>query len=628
MCRKLIYINRFKQVLIFLVMLLIFYNSPALGSQQSESKTVLILYSFGHSYPATAQWDQGIRSVLETQQDIKININAEYLDLSRYNDPDYFQMMVNVLSHKYLKLKPDLIITVFEPAFEFVIKYGQELFPDVPVVFGGIEQASASKHHHRLNITGIFQEVKAYNETLEIALELHPAITQVVVVAGAGFMEQSWLNTGKKTFQQYEDSLKFTYLIGLPLDEIRHKVEKLTANAIVLYFPILEDNLGKSYIATETLSMFSEASNAPIYSFWDIFLGHGIVGGSLKNFQVQANKVAKMGIRILEEDSPENMSISKEEDLKYIFDWRQLKRWSIPETKLPSGSLIKYKEYSFWENHKDRIMLISALILFQAIIIGYLLVQRRIRHRAEMDAQMHREALTYVSRLVTLGELSASLAHELNQPLTAILSNAQAARRYLGSDPTDLDELNEILDDIIKDDKRAADIIKRLRSLMRKEEIQYISLDINEVIRGVAKIVNRETIARDVQLEMDLTNGLPDVQGNTIHLEQVVLNLILNGIEAMETFDSKLKHLKISTVKHDKESVRVSVQDKGTGIDDTQLASIFEAFYTTKSEGIGIGLSICRSIIEEHGGKLWAENNPDRGATISFKVPISKEYES
>ncbi len=366
--------------------------------------------------------------------------------------------------------------------------------------------------------------------------------------------------------------------------------------------------------------MFSEASNAPIYSFWDIFLGHGIVGGSLKNFQVQANKVAKMGIRILEEDLPENMSISKEEDLKYMFDWRQLKRWSIPETKLPSGSLIKYKEYSFWENHKDRIMLISALILFQAIIIGYLLVQRRIRHRAEMDAQLHREALTYVSRLVTLGELSASLAHELNQPLTAILSNAQAARRYLGSDPTDLDELNEILDDIIKDDKRAADIIKRLRSLMRKEEIQYISLDINEVIRGVAKIVNRETIARDVQLEMDLTNGLPDVQGNTIHLEQVVLNLILNGIEAMETFDSKLKHLKISTVKHDKESVRVSVQDKGTGIDDTQLASIFEAFYTTKSEGIGIGLSICRSIIEEHGGKLWAENNPDRGATISFKV--------
>ena len=243
------------------------------------------------------------------------------------------------------------------------------------------------------------------------------------------------------------------------------------------------------------------------------------------------------------------------------------------------------------------------------------------RKQAELDAQRHRQELTHVSRVATLGELSASLAHELNQPLTAILSNAQAARRFLSGDMADPDEVNEILNDIIHDDRRAADIIKRLRALMRKKDLEFISLDLNKVIRGVAKLVNREAFSKDVVLVLDLADGLPHVRGDAIHLEQVVLNLILNSTEAMAERDRQSRELRILTAQHDENAIRVSVRDQGTGIDQAHIDGIFEAFYTTKPEGMGMGLSICRSIIEAHGGQLWAENNPDQGSTVSFTVP-------
>jgi signal transduction histidine kinase len=157
---------------------------------------------------------------------------------------------------------------------------------------------------------------------------------------------------------------------------------------------------------------------------------------------------------------------------------------------------------------------------------------------------------------------------------------------------------------------------------MRRKELAFTSLDLNKVIRGVAELVKREAFTKGVPLVLDLTEGLPYVQGDAIHLQQVVLNLILNGTEAMEV-DHQSRELRILTAKHDENALRVSVRDQGTGIDEDHITGIFEAFYTTKPEGMGMGLSICRSIIEAHGGRLWAENNSNQGATVSFTVSIS-----
>ncbi len=261
------------------------------------------------------------------------------------------------------------------------------------------------------------------------------------------------------------------------------------------------------------------------------------------------------------------------------------------------------------------------LIIERLRLVAEIFSNALMRKQAQLEAQRHRAELAHVARVASLGELSASLAHELGQPLTAILSNAQAARRFLSGSSADLQEVRGILEDIIEDDRRAGYIIHRLRNLMSGGEQKLTALDINELIQAVVELTRGDAIAKHVSLVLELASGLPPVMGDTIHVQQVVLNLILNGTDAMAEIEPQFRKLIISTSQPDSGAVMVSVRDMGTGVDEQNLEDIFDAFHTTKPEGMGMGLSICRSIIKSHGGRLWAENNLDRGATFSFTLP-------
>ena len=245
------------------------------------------------------------------------------------------------------------------------------------------------------------------------------------------------------------------------------------------------------------------------------------------------------------------------------------------------------------------------------------------RMRGELEAQRLRRDLTHVGRVVTMGELTASMAHELNQPLTAILSNAQAAQRLLSGGHADEVELKEILSDIVEDDKRAGEIIRRLRSLLKKDEIQRAPLDVNEVIEEVARLVQSDALIRNVPIAVELSEGLPSVSADRVQLQQVVLNLIMNGLEAMSGSGLVDRGLLITSRRQDDGAVRVSVRDHGKGIPEDALPRIFAPFLTTKSSGLGMGLSIARSIVEAHGGRLSAENDPGGGAIFAFTLPVN-----
>jgi len=371
-----------KALLAFLTILL-FFNSHALGSQENRHKTVLIVYSLGHMYPVMANWDRNIWYVFRNQQDINIKVNTENLDLSLYHDSDYIRRTVDIFRYRYLESKPDLIIAVFEPAFDFVLKYGQELFPDVPIIFGGIERLSFENPDLYPNITGVFQDGTAYGKTLDLALNLHPGTRHIVVIGGAGLIEQSWLESARKAFQRYVDRLQFTYMVGLSIDEIQNRLKKILTNTVVLSFPITQDSSGKSIIYRDALTQISKASSVPVYSFYQGAFGKGIVGGYIKNFSVQAKTTAEMGLRVLKGIPIQEIPAIQKKDLEYMFDWRQLKRWSISENRLPPGSIVKFKELTTWDRYKGQIIGALILILFQTLIIFYLLYQRRIRLRAQ-----------------------------------------------------------------------------------------------------------------------------------------------------------------------------------------------------------------------------------------------------
>jgi PAS domain S-box-containing protein len=245
------------------------------------------------------------------------------------------------------------------------------------------------------------------------------------------------------------------------------------------------------------------------------------------------------------------------------------------------------------------------------------------RKLAELEAARQRHDLAHLARVTALGELSSSLAHELTHPLTAILSNAQAAQRFLAHGEVDLDEVREILNDIVTQDQRAGEVIHGLRLLLKKGELQEhcADVDLNEVIRDLVKLMRSDLINRNLTVDTDLAQNLPAITGDRVQLQQVLLNLMLNGCEAMADYNSSERRLHIAS-QWENGVVRVSVADRGSGIPEEKMQQVFERFFTTKKEGMGLGLSVCRTILDAHRGKIWATNNAGCGATFHFSLPI------
>jgi PAS domain S-box-containing protein len=261
--------------------------------------------------------------------------------------------------------------------------------------------------------------------------------------------------------------------------------------------------------------------------------------------------------------------------------------------------------------------------------LGYIGSAIDITQRKETESELRRQRaeLAHMTRISTMGELAASLAHELNQPLTAILSNAQAAQRFMRAEPADLEEVRAILKDIVKDDSRAGEVIRRLRALVRKEQLDFVSLDLPSVISDVALLLHSDAILHNVRILLKLDHGLPQVRGDKVQLQQVMLNLMINAFDAMKDCRERKREVVVRAAADGTELVRVAVHDNGTGLLPDKFDRIFEPFYTTKRDGLGMGLSICRSIIESHRGNLWVESHRAAGATFYFTVPVAKRDE-
>jgi two-component system sensor kinase FixL len=259
-------------------------------------------------------------------------------------------------------------------------------------------------------------------------------------------------------------------------------------------------------------------------------------------------------------------------------------------------------------------------LIRQFQLFGEVFANALARRQADRETQRLRQDLAHIGRVLAMGELTASLAHELNQPLTAILNNAQAAQRFLAADVVDLQELREIVCDIVTDDKRAAELIRQTRRLLGKGELEHAPLDLNDTVTEMARIVTADAAMHNVAVRLDLTPALPAVNGDRLQLQQVVLNLVLNALDSIQESCAEDRTIVVTTAREGA-AVKVSVRDSGTGIHDQNTEDMFRPLYTTKAEGLGMGLAIASTIVITHGGRLEALNNPDGGATFHFTLP-------
>jgi PAS domain S-box-containing protein len=249
------------------------------------------------------------------------------------------------------------------------------------------------------------------------------------------------------------------------------------------------------------------------------------------------------------------------------------------------------------------------------------------RKETELELRRQRAELAHVTRISTMGELAASLAHELNQPLTAILSNAQAALRFMAAKPPDLEEIREIFKEIVQDNNRASEVIRRMRAMVKKEEVEFVPVDLDNLIEDVMMLVRSDAVLHNVQISFEASSDLPPVRGDRVQLQQVVLNLLVNAFDAVKNCPVPDRQVIVRVEREGARMLKVTVRDRGTGLSGDALDKIFQPFYTTRQDGLGMGLAICRSIIEAHGGRLWVENNPDRGATFCFTVAVEQRDE-
>ncbi len=836
---------------------------------------VLMLFSNDSLLSANQLLSNGIQKTLEAGAPGRLEYFPEGLDLVRFPAPEHEARLVGFIHEKYASTRFDLVFVLGPQALDFAVKHQAALSLDAPLIFAGVREESLRAIKLPSNAAGIASRFDPLT-TLELVLRLQPDTQHVVVVTGASAFDRGWEVVARERFRPYEDRLKLTYLSGLPMEELLRGVAQLPPHSVVIYLSVLEDGTGARFYAGDVAKQVAAAANAPVYGVYDTFLGLGIVGGYMNTFEDAGKAAAEVALRILAGESASAASSRITQTANFLVDWRQLRRWGLSESDLPTGAIVRFREPSLWDLYRKQIIALIAALIVQTLLIAGFLIQGRRRQRAEeslrdteermtltaesanlglwrrdvhtdrvwatetcrrllgmdpvvpltpqslveichpddrqrvmqafeaavtqgksgeleyrvvhpdrgvrwildrartvcddagkllrmsgvvmditdrkqaeealreseeryrnvvetqtemicrfqpdttltfvndaycryfersrdqlvgtkfielipesgratylrylesllsnprtqtyehevlrpdgsigwhqwfdhvivdsngeivemqgigrditnlrraeLEAQQRREEVTHLTRVAILGELSGALAHELNQPLTAILSNAQAAQRLLAKTPVDLDEVREILSDIGHDDKRAGDVINRLRALMKKGEAKLQPLDLNDLANEVLELAHSELIERNVAVETRLTPGLPDIRGDRVQLQQVLLNLVMNACEAMADNNVADSGIEVSTARDGNGRLRLTVADRGPGIPPDLIDRVFKPFMTTKSQGLGLGLSICHSIVSAHGGRLWVANNADRGASFFVSLPIN-----
>jgi signal transduction histidine kinase len=305
------------------------------------------------------------------------------------------------------------------------------------------------------------------------------------------------------------------------------------------------------------------------------------------------------------------------------FDWRQMQRWGISESLLPPGSEVLFREPSAWQKYRMEISAGAAVLLLQAGFIFWLILEHRRRQTAELAARDAISELTQMNRLAAAGELSASIAHEINQPLAAISAQASAGLNWLKRKTPDIEEARTALTKIASQSYRASDIINNLRAMFKRDTQEKRLVDLNKVILSVLDFVGVELRMHGIEARTQLENDLPTVIGIEVQLQQVVLNLVMNAKDALRSAPSR-RDLLLKSEQSEPGWVQVSIEDSGAGISPSDLQTVFRPMFTTKSHGMGLGLSICRSIVEAHRGRIWVVSSSESGTTFRFSLPANE----
>ena len=773
-------------------------------------KSVLLVFDEDKDFPGLTTINRSLRDTFRSELKSDVEFYSESLNLSQFRGPGYDRVLRDAFRQKYAGARLDLIVAVMGPSLDFLLRHGEALFPGTPIVFCGVDPSDLEGRTLGPTVTGVLVK-RAFGPTLEAALTLQPDIRHVFVVGGTAAFDRQLQAIARRDLIPFEQRLEITYLTERLMGELQQTLSRLPPHSIVLYLTLLADGAGRPFIPHDALALVTAAANAPVYVSVDQYVGSGAVGGHVYSLDTHGHDAAEIGLRILRGETPASIPIIDPDASRGLFDWRQLRRWGLDERRLPAGSVVAFREPSFWDLYRWYVAGGVSLVLLQSALIVGLLVARAQRRRAQRDlaerlrfetllaevsaefvaapstavderitrilqraaetldldraalaeqteggramrvthswtrpgfkpvprliegealpwvatrlargetvniprldalpeeggdrrnladrgiralaavplvvngavvgalgftrlrgerawsaelmarlqlladvfanaqarrraeravqesearrrhaeeeAQRQREELAHALRVATLGELTASIAHEINQPLTAIVTNADAVRRLLALEQANHGEIGDALTDIADDAKRASQTIHRLRALLRKEQGERVKVDLPALIDDVLRLLQSDLQGKDIAVSFTPPGPLPPVLGDPIQLRQVVLNLVVNAAEAIALAEDGPREILIEAGQPAAGRIAVAIRDSGIGVKEAELERIFETFVTSKPQGLGMGLAISRSIVEAHGGRIWATRNDARGLTLHVELPCEQ----
>ena len=495
--------------LLYLFATAIIVGTTASGVAASETRRVLMLHSFGPRFKPWSAYAETIRAEINQQSRKSVDFVDHVLVNARANDLQAEAPFVEYLGALYAGHPPDLIIAFGGPAATFVQQHRQRLFPAVPMIVTAVDHRRVQYEKLSENdaVVPVDNNIPAVFENI---LQVLPGTKLIAIMIGASPIERFWAEQLRRELAPLTKRVELKWYDELPFEAILKDAESLPPHSAIFSVLMNVDAAGVVQETGNALSKLASRANAPIFTYDDAYFDGLIVGGPMFSMQEGSRIAAGVATRILDGEKAGDI---KTPPLKYAaakFDWRQMQRWGISESNLPAGSSILFRPPTAWESYRWQIATAGAVVAFQGALIMLLLFEQRRRHLAEMDSRQRMMELAHVNRFSTAGELSASIAHEINQPLGAILANAETAQLMLQSPSPDLAELKEIVGDIWRDDRRASEVVRRLRSFVTKAPFQTQKFDLNDLVAEIGRVpVGACEIARDHDAMRTLEDAAP-----------------------------------------------------------------------------------------------------------------------
>jgi signal transduction histidine kinase len=596
------------------------WASPCCAGVELRPRSILVLDQSEARGPFYYQLFSGLREVVTKDARPHTTLYAENLDLSRFKGAAYEQSLQRYLKEKYQDRPIGVVVTVGAATLELVLRWRAELWPETPVVFALVDEMDFARLKPPPDVTGTIVKL-GLADSIAVARAVVPKLKTIALVG------DQW--DRQVIFRNWEDELptaaaglNVVEIVGQTMQEIRSRVAELPEDSVILYSGVYSDGEGTFYPPSFALGLIAEKASRPIVVAAETFLSPGGIGGYVLVPSLIGADAARQALRILDGDQASSMPAAVTGGVKPIFNWTQMQRWKVSQSDLPAGSEIRFREPTFWEQYRWQSIAIGAVILVQAVLIAVMLRERRKRQDAEVESGHRTSELAHVNRQATAGELSSSIAHELKQPLGSILTNTETAELILNSPSPDFVELKEILGDIRRDDLRANEVIRRMRSFLKRTPFETKEVDLNDLVREAFAFLSIQASARNVALYLKESPENLRVRGDPIQLQQVIINLVVNSIDAMANIPYGRTVIG-RTEKNGGASAEIAISDSGPGIPQEKLNHVFDPFFTTKEQGMGMGLSIARTIIQAHQGRIWAENHAEGGAVFHLSLPLA-----